>query len=95
MLGSNSLKNIVVETGKALDTLKESLNTAGLQINESKTEIVVLHGLGLKKYKPPLVKIRYKNTSLQSKSAIKYLGLTVDNQLTWDYQSTSALKVKN
>lgn len=48
-----------------------------------KTQIMLMHGNKLRKYKPEIITLKVGETEIKSTAAIKYLGMYIDHELDW------------
>jgi len=85
VLQDKTKESLIRKVERCLTTHIEALEEIGMKVNEDKTEIV-LFGKGNQ-----TVELDVKGTTVESKEAIKALGIVIDKGLTWN-NHVSALK---
>jgi hypothetical protein len=84
-LHSESSENIVQ---REMNLLSECIQSMGLNLNKSKCQYMVL-GLGNQKYKPQ-IQIAVNGENLQKVTVYKYLGIEIDERLTFEEHARKA-----
>lgn len=83
ILSENNLSRLTASAEETILHIETKLGEAGLLLNIEKTQIMLLHGNRLKKYKPDLLKMKICDRMISSTVVMKYLGLHLDNELDW------------
>lgn len=76
-------KNYEHEINKTLQEIMSWLESNCLKANLSKTKIMHF----TQKTNPPPVNLVYNNVAIQQEHVTKFLGLTIDHNLSWKYQA--------
>jgi len=84
ILGSNSADTLETVVSNCTENVETLLSNVCLQLNVSKTEILLLTNLPrrLRLTSRPIV-FKIKNLVIPSKDQIKYLGIILDDKLTF------------
>lgn len=76
-----TIQEIQEKTNESVKQIREWLGRASLQLADHKTEAVLITGRKKMEY----MTIQVGNTTINSKEAVKYLGVMLDNRLNFKY----------
>lgn len=88
VISSTSLENSISQSQSLIEHLRIAFATHGLLLNEDKTGILVFRPRS--QFTPTTLKIA--SSAIESSPAIKFLGVTIDYQLSWKPQIAQLLK---
>ena len=77
---------------KALKLIQVNFQDIGLEIATEKTELL---WFGNSPRKPPITSIQINNTTIQSKPVVKFLGVHIDNRLSFHAHTEHLIKQCN
>ena len=83
MISGKNLKAMMNNLQKVVNKLEAWGQTAGLKFNSSKTEVVIFTKKRLKPEHMPQ-KLKVSNQPVEFSTTAKYLGVTLDQKLTWN-----------
>ena len=82
MITGRHLKYMMQKLQKVVTKLETWGQTAGLKFNSSKTEVVIFTKKRLRPEQMPQ-KLKVSGQEVEFSTTAKYLGVTLDNNLTW------------
>ena len=83
VIGACTESQLIRRVEKRIEQASELVKRAGLQINAAKTEVMVVNGFSMGKLAPEPIAIKTEEHTTTSRRIIKYLGITLDDQLLW------------
>jgi len=86
VLQDKNQESLAMKAEGCLSAHIEALEEIGMKVNEEKTEIVLFGK------KPQNITLNVKGTAVESKEAIKALGIVIDKGLTWNHHVTALKK---
>jgi len=86
VLQDKNQESLAMKAEGCLTAHIEALEEIGMKVNEEKTEIVLFGK------KPQNITLNVKGTAVESKEAIKALGIVIDKGLTWNHHVTALKK---